>query len=83
MVRGGTLWAVPVDTQGGFRVGTPEPLIQQPYFVGGLGRNYDVSPDGERFLMITMADSTERSENNEVVLVQNWGQELKRLVPTD
>ena len=41
---------------------------------------YDVTPDGERFLMIqeTLAVA---SASIEVVL--NWTEELKRLVPTD
>ena len=41
--------------------------------------DYDVSPDGQRFLMI-------RSEGHppatELRLVMNWHEELKRLVPT-
>ena len=43
----------------------------------GVGRNYDVSPDGERFLMIKESD-----DNAELILVQNWVDELKRLVPS-
>ena len=38
----------------------------------------EVSPDGERFLMIKEGDSSDA----ELILVQNWGEELKRLVPT-
>ena len=43
----------------------------------------DVSPDGQRFLMIKPAETNEGGTRNHVVLVQNWFEELKRLVPTD
>ena len=40
----------------------------------------DVSPDGQRFLMIREDGLADRSE---AVVVQNWTEELKRLVPTN
>ena len=43
-------------------------------------QNYDLSPDGDRFVMIRSGgDATEPSQ---IVLVQNWFEELTRLVPT-
>ncbi len=48
------------------------------------GRTHDVSPDGERFLMIKEgggADDT--SAPSQLILVQNWFEELRRLVPTN
>ena len=45
-------------------------------------RIYDVSPDGERFLMIKEGGSDESSPA-ELILVQNWVDELERLVPTN
>jgi hypothetical protein len=41
-------------------------------------RNYDVSADGRRFLMLKAED---RDEPQRIVLVQHWDQELKRLIP--
>ena len=41
---------------------------------------YDVSPDGERFLMV---HEDQFPETMELVVVLNWDEELKRLVPTD
>jgi hypothetical protein len=41
---------------------------------------YDVSPDGQRFLMIKEDDAQPES-NDELVVVQNWLEELKELVP--
>ncbi len=45
-------------------------------------RNYDIHPDGDRFLMIKRAETSE-GLGNQVILVQTWFEELKRLVPTD
>jgi hypothetical protein len=42
---------------------------------GPTSANYDVSPDGERFLMIEDASSTAESERLRVV--SNWSVELK------
>ena len=38
-------------------------------------RNYDVSPDGQRFLMVQRADGAKRGE---VVVVENWVVEIRR-----
>ena len=47
-------------------------------------RSYDIHPDGQRFLMIKEAPQTEEaSAPTELILVLNWSEELKRLVPTD
>jgi hypothetical protein len=42
-------------------------------------RNYDVSPDGQRFLMLK---SQRGGEPQRIVLVQQWDSELRRLLPT-
>jgi len=44
---------------------------------------YDVSPDGERFLMIRRAGATESTGAEQIHVVLNWFEELERLVPTD
>jgi hypothetical protein len=44
----------------------------------GTFPNYDMSPDGERFLMVK--DSEQEAKQVNVVL--NWFSELERLVPT-
>ena len=49
----------------------------------GRGRTYDVSPDGQRFLMIKEGGvADEPAPSARLVLVQHWFEELKRLVPT-
>jgi serine/threonine-protein kinase len=63
----------------------PIKLFDGPYLVrtNDLGRNYDVSPDGERFLMVAPRPPNPSAEPLHVVVVQNWIAELKRLVPGD
>ncbi len=46
---------------------------------GAAGRVYDISPDGERFLMIRQRTAEETG--TDIILVENWVEELKRLVP--
>lgn len=43
------------------------------------GRDYDVSLDGERFLMAREGDL--EPGDGELVVVQNWFEELERLAP--
>jgi Tol biopolymer transport system component len=38
-------------------------------------RNYDVAPDGERFLMVQRADGAKRGQ---VVVVEHWTEEIRR-----
>jgi hypothetical protein len=83
----GTLMRVPAKTGASFERGTPEKVFDAPYLARqpgeGLGRMYDVSADGQRFLMIketSVAD--ERPPSPRIVIVQHWFEELKRLVPT-
>ncbi len=62
--------------------GAPQALFQGRYDIHPL-RNYDVARDG-RFLMVKDASPVDRvSERQQLALVQNWFEELRRLVPTD
>ena len=79
---GDRLMAVPVTTEPAFEAGSPEELFTRSYAVR-IGRMYDIHPDGQRFLMVKPAETTEEGSRNDVVLVQNWFEELERLVPTD
>jgi serine/threonine-protein kinase len=47
----------------------------------GGGRTYDLSRDGGRFLMIKAARSPDDESSPSLVVVLNWFEELKRLVP--
>lgn len=82
----GALTAVRVDTRGAtWSAGTPAKILEGRYFTGGgtgnLSRSYDVSPDGQRFLMIKQAGSDQTATPPQIIVVRNWFEELKRLVP--
>ncbi len=50
---------------------------------GNTARRYDISPDGRRFLMLkpATAETTDGEGLPELIFVQNWFDELQRLVP--
>jgi len=66
-----------------WNAGTPTKLFDGRTFLRttstGLGRTYDVAKDG-RFLMVK-EPSSDRASSIPMVVVQNWFEELKRLVP--
>jgi serine/threonine-protein kinase len=76
----GKLMAVPVEHGHAFRRGNAVVVVDRPYFRSiNQDRNYDVSSDG-RFLMIKdLAASTAAAP--QLVVVQNFFEELNRLVP--
>ena len=78
--------AVAVETGESFRQSSPELLFMGRYDrdASGAGAvpNYDVSSDGQQFLMLKAPETSDRADT-EVILVQNWFEELKRLVPVD
>ncbi len=55
-----------------------QPLLVNRVFVG---RSYDASEDGDRFLMLKPVDDSVAGV--EVVFVENWFDELERLVLLD
>ena len=83
--RGTAVMAVAVDTEGGAAlVGTPQELFDGNDVVArsGYPADYHVAPDG-RFLMMKAGDAatSDGAIPGQVVLVQNWFQELKERVP--
>ena len=71
------------DTEPTFSPGIPRPLFDGRYRVTAYPqpRSFDVSPDGQRFLMIKEAEASEPSEQSAIIFVQNWIEELKNLFP--
>ena len=61
---------------------TPATVVKEGYVnpSGFPGRNYDISSDGQRFLMVKSA-SDPTAPPPQIVVVQHFDQELKRLVP--
>jgi hypothetical protein len=74
--------AVPITTTPTFSAGTPRVLFEGPFRIDGPSRGYDVTPDGQRFLMVREV-AQQPGRVSQMVLVQNWLEELKRLVPTN
>lgn len=65
-----------------FEFSRPQPLFTFVASAGnGLDREFDVSHDGERFLFLVSAGPPTGEARAELVLVQNWVEELIRLVP--
>ena len=82
--NGRALMSLPVSTEPSFAYGDPEVVFEGLFTITNGGAGFSVSPDGQRFLMVRSVDSRINDGiNPEVVLVQNWFEELKRLVPTD
>ena len=80
-----TLMVAANDTEPTFNPGIPRPLFEGPYRLG-VGTNpwpYAVSPDGQRFLMIKEPADAGEAAGADIVPVQNWHEELTRLVPID
>jgi Tol biopolymer transport system component len=79
--RENKLTAVPVQTSGRALVhGSPLRVLDTAYArASDNSRPYDVSPDGQRFLMIKEDLTAAKPAGLTVVL--NWHEELKRLVP--
>jgi serine/threonine-protein kinase len=78
------LYAVPVAVGTRFEAGRPTRVTERRYFseTAFIGRTYDVSPDGQRFLMIKGGGANGGTARPELIVVQNWSAELNRLVPT-
>ena len=80
--NGDQMIAVTVVTEPDLVLGTPQVLFEGNFAVTyrpDTPRNYDVSRDGQRFLMVQSVGESTRSEIN---VVLNWVEEPKRLVPT-
>ena len=76
----GALISVVVGRGATWTTSAPSTLVKglyTPPYVRGAS-TYDVSPDGKRFLMMKPTDAGTQAS---IVVVQNWGEELKRLLP--
>ena len=73
------MMAVGVKTQPRFTAGPPQLLFERRFDREPCcGLNYDVTPDGEHFVMIQQEGLSELSQ---IHVITNWVEELKRLVP--
>jgi len=83
----GALMRVGVERAQSWAATTPTLLIKAGYFTvpgGSPGRTYDISLDGQRFLLIKEGGGSEQAAApSNLIVVQHFDQELKRLVPTN
>jgi hypothetical protein len=78
-----TMMSASVETQGGFRLADRKALFPVPDGVAlsPLSTSYDVSPDGQRFLMVRSRGSGGDQERQApIVLAENWLEEVKAKV---
>jgi eukaryotic-like serine/threonine-protein kinase len=79
---GDKVMAVEITTQPSFAAGKPRMLFERQYTpTPATLPNYNVSPDGQRFLMLKPSESAEAGPT-QINIVQNWFEELKQKVPT-
>ena len=79
---GRQLLVVPIASEPAFAAGIPEVLVEGPYLSSTGGRRtYDITPEGDRFVMIKVGAANDNDEPPQITLVQNWFQELNERVP--
>jgi serine/threonine-protein kinase len=77
------LMAVAVEDGDELKLGETQPLMDWPYVQAFSWRNYDVDPSGQRFLALKPRPvALSNAKPPQLHFVQNWFEELKRLVPT-
>ena len=82
MAPDGALMGVQVKDTGSTWTATPPIKILEPGYWSSdalIGRQYDVSPDGKRFLVVT--PPKDNAGPPDIVVIQHWDEELKSLVP--
>ena len=75
----GRLMAVDVRSEPTFSSGTPRTLLDAQQ-LAGYADPFEVSLDGEQFLLV---EDESAGLKRSLVVVLNWTEELKRLVPSD
>ncbi len=71
---------VPIQMEPTFRAEKPRLLAEGPLYYAFIPTpQYDISPDGKRFVMVKEGGY----DLTQINVVLNWFEELERLVPTD
>jgi serine/threonine protein kinase/Tol biopolymer transport system component len=80
---GTRMMAVDIDTRKGFEAGKPHQLFEGPYALNNPMRGYDVTPDGQHFVLMRPSSELARVEQpfTQMHVVLNWTEELKRRAP--
>jgi serine/threonine-protein kinase len=74
------MMAVSLETEPSFEAGKPRPLFEAPFADSEAAYpNFDITPNGQSFVMI---QTKVESAATRLLVVSNWFEELKRMVPT-
>jgi hypothetical protein len=78
------MMAVAIETEPTLTLGQRASLFDTtPYILTDGPRHVALAPDGQRFLMLEqVGESEDAAPSPSIVVVQNWRDELERLVPT-
>jgi eukaryotic-like serine/threonine-protein kinase len=80
-----SMFAVSVQTAPALKVGTPVRLFDGPYYISPTNSpraQYDVTPDGKRFLMLLPARTgSSASDQARVIVIENWFDEIAARIP--
>jgi len=81
-ISGNKLMSVTILDEVTFEISLPRLIFEGRYKngTGAWGRDYDISPDGESFLMIMQEEAIPKV--SQINIVRNWTEELANLVPT-
>jgi serine/threonine protein kinase/Tol biopolymer transport system component len=80
----GAMMRVSVGEGSGWTASAATRLFEGPYGIGGSpARFFDISRDGRRFIIVKEGSDGRTAALPQVVVVRNWFEELKRLVPTN
>jgi serine/threonine-protein kinase len=80
---GGGLMAVSVIPKSGFAWAAPSEVVKDANYLWGFNeRTYDIGLDDLRFLMVKRHVSSSGTASVRINVVENWFEELKRLVPS-
>jgi serine/threonine-protein kinase len=86
-VDGDSLMVAPITYEPTLRVGAPRQLFASTtYMWTVVGRAWDVDPSGKRFLVIRVPGTAavdEEPSSDQIDVVLNWVEELKRRVPVE
>jgi len=79
----GNMKAVPVTLEPTFTSGRPRTLFRfvGVYRMSGTATAYDIHPDGKRFIMVSERKDAAAAPRQQINVVLNWFEELKRLAP--
>ena len=77
-----TLMSVPIHPGPDFKFGNSTAIVDlSQYSLSGAGRDFDISPDGQRVLVLK--DAVPQGADAQIHVVQHWLEDLKRLVPVN